>query len=351
MLRIKKIFPVVLAAATLMAAGISSSAASPGTRVLAKEDMILVAENPVNLVYTDSADIRYESDYGSALFVNMLVTKGQFVNEGDPIAEIHGTADAADVLEQELKLKRAKEDLTDIRDEKTRKLRDAQAFLDKMYDWKADKMIEVGKLDIESINITYDLKIASQEEYISELTKTLNAMYKNRDTEFITAPISGEIASTEVFHRDDELKDGTVVGTIYKADKALYSVKDTGNTFWYGMSVELDDYHGNIYEGKVVSSKSPTLNSKVTTDSAYIAITENMPEELPLRLNATYETVSYRNVILVRDSELRKDEHGSYVIEVTDKGNIRHYFTPGRTLQGNTVALDGLREGMVILAR
>ena len=117
------------------------------------------------------------------------------------------------------------------------------------------------------------------------------------------------------------------------------------------MSVELDDYHGNIYEGKVVSSKSPTLNSKVTTDSAYIAITENMPEELPLRLNATYETVSYRNVILVRDSELRKDEHGSYVIEVTDKGNIRHYFTPGRTLQGNTVALDGLSEGMVILAR
>ncbi|MCR4618426.1 MAG: efflux RND transporter periplasmic adaptor subunit [Lachnospiraceae bacterium] len=351
MLRIKKVAPFCLAIAISLTGVMNASAITPSTRILSKEDLVLTAETGVNLCYTEYADIKYESDYSDASYVQTLVTKGTYVNEGDPIIEIYGNVDKADILEAELKLKRAREDYNDLADEKTENVRETQEFIDKMYGWGAEEQIKVGELRMEGVNIKYDALLAKQQAVIDDLVKTLKDMYKNRDTTYITAPISGEIASVEFLHRDDVLKDGQVLGTIYKAENALYQTNDSGNMFWYGMKVTLDDYHGNTYEGRVVSCKNPTLTSKITSDTAYIKIEGELPETLPLRLGATYETVSFKNVIVLSANEYHKDEYGSYVLEVTDRGNIRHYFTAGRTISGKTVALDGLYEGMEIITR
>ncbi len=349
MLRIKKLAAVVISVTAVSVIGINASALAPSERTLFYDDLSVTTEAAVNLYYTDTEEIRFNTDHSNACFVEYLVTKGQPVKEGDPIAIIKSNADEAGIRETELRLKRAGEDLSDVETEREERIRAAKEYLDKMYEWNAEGLIKAAELKLESVTMDYDRRVAKQKKYIREISDDLNAMYQARDTETINAPADGEIGSLEVFKRDDILNDGQYLGFIYKTDKVLYTMADSGNNLWYGMKLKLDDYHGNIYEGTVVSSKSPTQSSEVTGDTAYIMV-KDLPDNPPLRFGATYENVSYKNMIILQAEDCHKDDKGMYVLEVTDSGNIRRYFTPARTVKGKIVVLDGLEEGMKIIA-
>ena len=351
MFRIKKRISLLALPLLIALIPLNTSAANTRERTLELGNVAMSTEGAANLHYMDTEEIRFSTDYSDACFVDYLVVKGQYVEEGDIIAEITSNADPAEIREQELKLKRAKEDYSDIETEKTKKTGEAQSYLDKMISWNSDWLIKTAELRLESVNLDYDRRLKKQNEYIAEIQKRLKEMYAARDCTAITAPVSGEIAELESFKRDDILSDDMYIGLIYRTDNFLYRLTDGGNTLHYGMKVTMGDYRGGEYTGEVVSCKSPTLTSAFTDDTVYIKVLDELPEEPPLRMSLKYEIVSYRNVIVLDADECRKDDKGTYVLEVTGEGNIRHYFTPSKTVNGKVVAIDGLEAGMKIISQ
>lgn len=344
----KKIAALLLVPVFLLEISEKASGETGTVAVLKKEDFSIDVETTVDVYYCNRSEIRYTTDYSNANFIDYFVEIGDHVEKGDAVAEITSNADPAEIKEQELKYQRAVEDLADIQDNKTRALTRAQSQIEAYTRSYAEAGTEYCNLEIESINLDYDRQIANQQEYIDEINDRLQEMYSAKNTVVIKAPISGTIADLYRFKEGDVINDDEYIGLINEEDKVLYSLKDSGNVFRYGMELTFADYSGNKYTGRVVSCSAPVLTSGITSDTVYISV-DDLPEDIPMRLKAYYTTISYKNVIVLDDGEYYTDDKGTYVLESTAFGNIRHYFTASRKISGSVIALDGLSEGMEII--
>lgn len=345
---LKKAAAILLVPALIIEINGRASGETGTVKVLEKEDFSIDVETTVDVYYCNLSEIRYTTDYGNADFIDYLVEIGDHVEKGDAIAEITSNADPAEIKEQELKYQRAAEDLTDIQNNKTDAVYKAQQKLDYYTRSQAEMGIDYWTLEIESLNLDYDRQIASQQEYIDEIYDRLLEMYSAKNTTVIKAPISGTVADLYRFKEGDVINDDEYIGLINEEDKVLYSLKDSGNVFRYGMELSFADYSGNKYTGRVVSCSAPVLTSGITSNTVYIKV-DDLPDDIPMRLKAYYTTISYKDVIVLDDGEYYTDDKGTYVLESTALGNIRHYFTASRKISSSVIALDGLSEGMEII--
>ena len=345
----KKLCAAMLIPILLLGISNISSAASASEKVLQRKDFATTMSVSAAIYYPKSTQIKYETDYSNAKFVNYVVKNGDMVEAGDPIAVIESKYDAADIRELELKLQRAKEDLSEIEIEKIEKLNEANKLLDKMYSWNSEGLIHLAQLSIDSITEDYDMRILRQKKVIEDIRKNLNKMYDAKNTSEILAPTSGVVNDIQFYKEKDELWDGAYLGRVDDPATILYKVGDQNGIFRYGMDVSLKDKNGNMYKGKVVSYTAPILTNSVTMTNAYVEITDEGIVDYPSKVDVEYTVISYKNAIVLSDREYENDENGYYVLEKTIFGNLKHYFTPSKRINGSVIALDGLDEGMTIV--
>ena len=320
-------------------------------RVLALEDFESVLKMHGSPFYPYKSELWYKTEYSYGEFIEYKANNGQTVNEGDVILTLENKISDADIRETELKIQRAKEDINDIERLRGEELWNAEYDLNKYYSWKADSLVHITELRIKSINLDYDMRVLRVNNDIKELEKQLREMKKARDTKEILAPMTGIIEGMQRMTKGDAINNDTYIGAINEQSFVLYTVKNDTGAFNYGMQVKIIDEGGKEYNGKVVSTSAPVLTSKVTSPYAYIAITDENITNYPTRIEIEYALISYENVIVLTEDEYTIDEKGYYVVEKTDEGNRRFYFTPGAKISGDVMSVDGLKEGMTIVVQ
>lgn len=345
----KRLASFIFVPALVLGIAFKAVGSTSDTKILKAEDISYGGESYFEIYYADSVVVRYETDYSNASFIDFNVKIGDEVVVGDVIATISSNAEAAKIKEQELKLIRAQEDLVDLRDSYTTAIADADYKIQWSKDHYSSLEISTEELNKESIVLDYERRIAAQEEYIKDTKKLYNEMTAAKNTTEIKATADGKIADIAKLKDGATIYDGSYIAKIDKLDEIFYVYPDAGNIFRYGMQITLDDFSGNKYHGEVVSCASPVLSSGITVKTVYVRITDELPERKPAKLKASYDTISYKNAIVLEEGEFYTDENGTYVIESTLWGNIKHYFTPSRKIGGKVIALDGLSEGMTIV--
>lgn len=350
MLLNKKICIALLPVVIICGLPFMTSAAARSEKTLKAQHFETTSSIAAAICYSKTSQVKYETEYSNALFVECYIKNGEYVEADTPIAKIEGVVSKADIREQELKLKRINEDISEIEVKKAEALRKAQEELEFINTMNSEGLTHIAELKIQSITLDYDMQIKRQKDSIRNINKKLNEMYATRDTEYIYAPVAGIIDNLQYFRENDELYDGTYICNVNEIDDIVYEVNNSTGLLRYGMNVEMKDKQGNVYLGKVISSSAPILANSVNLSKAYIKLDEEI-KEYPEKMEATFRVVSVDNAIVLGEEEYETDDNGCYVVEKTSLGGIKHYFTPGRKISGSVVVIDGLEEGMTIVIR
>jgi hypothetical protein len=103
------------------------------------------------------------------------------------------------------------------------------------------------------------------------------------------------------------------------------------------------------FSGVVVSCNALGLDESLISEAAILRSLDEIEEAKRYGLEISYQVVDLEHVLVVPSSAMYTDTYGTYVIEVTEGGTRRRYFTPGKTANGKCLVVDGLEAGIELV--
>lgn len=334
-----------LAAALAEAAPITAGETAYTTAEVTYGTLTARAQAKASPYNSEWEEIIFNSDYGSTTFVRYLVETGDYVEAGQPVAEIMTSVDEITVKEMELRLERAQGSYEEFLEQYEAQLEAAMNAVKE----SSGTAKQIAELNQEKQIMELEKSRQTLEEGVAALEKQLEIYRTAMETTQVTAPVSGMVGWLNRYRSGDTIWDGSALGGIYSMEKVLFSVADTTGILRYGMKVELSDSAGNTYQGKIISCNNESLSKDLITAAAYIKTDEEIPLEKMTSLTASYETIQMENVLIVDARAVKMDKNGSYVLELADGILVKRYFTVGRTVNGICYAADGLNDGMIVV--
>lgn len=305
--------------------------------------MSVEAQVSVSCEYTEHTPIRFEYEYGAPVFAGYLIERYDYVEKGQPIAEVATNVDEIAIEELKLKLQRAEE----ARDEFYKNMDEQLENAKKAAEGSAGAQKTIAKLRLEQLEMEFERSRKSADEGVDALKEQLAAYESASEVTQILAPASGMVGWLNRYKSGEILSDGIVLGEIYGYDNVMFYVTDMSGVLRYGMKVTFTDKTKKTYAGTVVSCPGKYLSGSFETETAYIR--PNVMPEVWDGLQAAYETIHIENVLLVSESAVKNDKNGSYVVELKDGKLTKRYFTAGKTVKGVCHVIDGLTEGMTVV--
>lgn len=304
--------------------------------------LLTKAQAKASVYYPEWTSIEFSSDYGSATFVKFLVESGDYVEEGQVIAEVQTKIDEIEMEELKLKLTRAEEDYEEFIAQMESALQAAEAAVAAASGTEK----KIAELKLEKQQMEYAGRKASAEANVQALAQRKEIYEKAEETTQIVAPIAGVIGWLNRYRSGDTIWDGSSVGGIYDTSKMLFTVKDMTGVLRYGMTVTLKDSKGNEHIGEVISCNSDSISSHLLAETAYIRIEDPDPKQ---SYTAAYETIRMENVLLVNASAVKTDAGGTYVLMLSEGRPVKQYFISAKIVNGTCYILSGLTEGMQVI--
>jgi RND family efflux transporter MFP subunit len=315
------------------------------TTVLEYQDFTVTASTGVSVSYPIQTDITYSSEYGNAKFVEWLVLKGDEVEEGQPVMTISVPVDEIAVTELELKIERLKKEKESIESENAEAVKAKKAAIQAA---KGDEKTLLQN-ELDQLVLTGEQQLSETKQQLSEAQEELEICYEARTQTQILAPCDGTIYDLNDYRKDDVIAPDTTVGIIYNKSEVLYEFKDASSVMRYGESVTLSDMRKTEFSGVVVSCNALGLDESLISEAAILRSLDEIEEAKRYGLEISYQVVDLEHVLVVPSSAMYTDTYGTYVIEVTEGGTRRRYFTPGKTANGKCLVVDGLEAGIELV--
>lgn len=315
------------------------------TQVLDYSNLTVSTSGGALVYYPVQSEITYESEYGPATYVDWLVSKGDEVVKGQPIMTIAIDVDEIAMKELELKIDRIKKENKELEDFYKDAIKTKKAEVEGA-DKEQKKLLqnELDMLELESERAISDAK-----DYLDLVKDSLSTAEDAKEMTQILAPCDGTVFQLESYRKDDLIYPDSIVGWLYDKEEVVYSFKDTAAVLRYGQKVNLKDMRGAEYQGVVVSSNTAGLDGSMLRPEAILKSMDELTESNRYGLEVCYDVIDLEHVLVVPADAMYTDSYGSYVIELFENGTRRRYFTPGKSVNGACLVIDGLEAGMVLV--
>ena len=282
--------------------------------------------------YTATETVMNPVKYGTTYVDEILVSRNQKVEKGDPLVKIHVVADTIEIQRRERMIQRETAKLNDlIKDDEDKNKR----------------------------------AIVSKKEYIAAIQKELKEMRNDAKRTVITAPCSGVVLYAPSFDEGDLLAPDSGVLVLSDINSCFVRVEDQKGRLSYGdsVTVSFSDFYGNVTSapGQVVivnpMALSRSLNSnyyliKVSSEgikalSEAIAKDPNSRGYAPISVTGRIRVMD--NVLLVPRKAVTEKNGSTYVYVKEADGTVRMVpFISGGMDSTSYWVAEGLSEGTTI---
>ena len=308
------------------------------------------AQVKASVQYPNYEGVIFSLSNGVATFEGFLVSQGDYVTEGDPIAKVSIRRDEIQVEELKLNLKRLEQNYSDYCYSKEQTLFYLMEDIN-----KAEQPIDIEKktLIYEKNLLEYEQGKMSKEKEIADLREKVKDQEESDEDEFIYASSSGIIDGFSRIWPGTAISDGEYLATIFDTSKILLAVNNSGKILKYNMPVSIISKNKDEtleLTGRVISFSSDVLSTELISETAYIEVNGDTAGFVWSNNNTViYHPLTMKNVLLVSVNAVGVDGTKTYVTEYVDNQLYKRYFIAGRFNTKYYWVLDGLKEGMEVI--
>ena len=305
------------------------------TMELAPADVTKVSSLNVDPVYDVSVAVKTQEPL---IFGEYLVSRGDRVQAGDPLARFSRNASQADAEEARLALQRAQETY----DADVARLEAACAA-------SQGTAQALARLDLEEYQLQGDQRLA-------ELTRALEDARARLEDVYYYAPFDAVVREQTSYSPGAKLPAGSGLVTLCKTDSLVLTATSNTDFFQYNMPVTVE--YGKVNSRKTVTGRVVATDRVLTDQPAmaavYIALDDRTltAEELE-KPTAYVTTVQLKQAMVVPKSAVETENGESYVNILQGDTVQPRYITKGIT--GGSVGefqvqvLAGLEYGQLIV--
>ncbi len=260
----------------------------------------------------DSVAAYAEYEYGTMLFDKLLATTGDYVEAGEPIAQVHIDVSEADLTAARLSIQRMEE-----RVEADRQMYEKEdaILLKAAYGIDGTNPNGVAIREHEASVERHKQDIESQNKAIEKAKENLAKMEHADGITEITAPISGYIKDVPVLVYGREIPDKMIIGVLEPQKSGILIVNNEENAFRYGKEVEIvckkEDFEKE-FTGVVITPSQSSVASQATDRKACIRLDEEgmafLQENKVNTMEVTVKTMEQENAVMVKMGALEPDE-------------------------------------------
>jgi len=260
----------------------------------------------------DSVAAYADYEYGTMLFDKLLASTGDYVEAGEPIAQVHIDVSEADLTAARLSIQRMEE-----RAEADRLLYEKEdAILRKeAYNTKGSQAQGIAMRQYEASLEYHRQDIEAQNKAIEKAKKNLAKMEEADAITEIVAPISGYIKDVPPLVYGREIPNKMIIGVLEPQKSGILLVNNEQNAFRYGKEVEIlckkEDLEKE-FTGVVITPSQSSVASQATDRKACIRLDEEglayLQENKVNTIEVTVKTIEQENAVMVKMGSLELDE-------------------------------------------
>ncbi|MBO4416235.1 MAG: efflux RND transporter periplasmic adaptor subunit [Lachnospiraceae bacterium] len=319
------------------------------TAQVRKGDFIVNASCKASIEYETISYVFNDISIGSVQFVEMLVSSGDTVNAGDPVAQVNVSVNSETVEQLEADIESLEEALDSYINTNAQLLARYEN-LAKNSGSEADR--KVAQLLHDRLSVNYNDELQRREDDIEAKKATLSTYRNLQETQYIKASTSGKISNVQRLWRGQNLDYYGFICAIYDTKHVMLRVTNGGDDLSFDQRVyAVNPQEGNaLIPGRVVSCISPVLSSNLVGNAKYIELlgdpsTLKINEEVGVR----YESQHTKNALLVPKKAVESDRGGEFVYLYQDGHQFKKYFISGGSNAEYYWAVIGLNEGDTVV--
>lgn len=279
----------------------------------------------------DSVAAYAEYEYGTMLFDKLLATTGDYVEAGEPIAQVHIDVSEADLTAARLAIQRMEE-----RVEADRLMYEKEDAKQKreVYSMSASTAQNVAIRQYEATLEYHRQDLESQYKAIERAKENLAKMEEADTLTEITAPISGYIKDVPTLVYGRVIPNKMIIGVLEPEKSGILIVNNDKNAFRYGKDVEIvckkQDFEKE-FTGVVITPSQSSVASQASDKKACIRLDEEgaafLQENKVNTIEVTVRTIEQENAVMVKMGALEldekdKDKNTAYATVVQEDGSF-----------------------------
>lgn len=292
---------------------------------------IVKSEAGAQFYIQDSVAAYAEYEYGTMLFDKLLASTGDYVEAGEPIAQVHIDVSEADLTAARLAIQRMEEraeaDRLMYEKEDAKQKREvysmAQSVAQNVAIRQYEATLEYHRQDLEA-----------QRKAIERAKENLVKMEEADALTEITAPISGYIKDVPTLVYGRVIPNKMIIGVLEPEKSGILIVNNDKNAFRYGKEVEIvckkEDFEKE-FTGVVITPSQTSVASQASDRRACIRLDEEgtafLQENKVNTIGVTVKTIEQENAVMVKMGSLEldekdKDQNTAYATVVQEDGSF-----------------------------
>lgn len=299
-----------------------------------------------NVIYFNSIELYFSED--NATFSKFYVESGDYVKEGQKIAECKVNIPEMEIKECEIAIEALKETLQD----RTQLYEKETADLKRKARKGTKEEKRVYELLLNKKELEYQKYKTDKEKEIGKQEELLNNAKTKKSSNILYAPMDGIIDKLGYMDEGDSVDSEQWIVMMHSENEDYICVTDSKSQLYENMTVMVKagtEDNKTLYEGYVVQADN-VLNDNIKSEKAYIALKDSDVELSKLENILVYgETKAADDVLIVDHKAVYTAKGKKYVVLLEDGVAKKRYITVGLSNADYYCILSGAEEGWEVV--
>ncbi len=315
----------------------AEEAASYTTYEVVPVDVAKNGSMALTVMYTQLEPLYPPED--QLFFGELLVSRGETVKKGEPIATFQRQSSKAELQKAQLELERLKQEREDRLEELYEQLETAWAYSDGIG-------MELAQIEYDRADCSFQRQIDLMQEEVDDRQAAFEPLE-------LLAPYDCVVENTTFFYDQQEVDTSTVIVEVSNVASMVLLGEDITNSFQYGSEVQVE--YGRAGKKETLEARVVCTSAILGNEGREVYILPNEPVEASKleKPVAKADCVQLKDALTVPRAAVKTENGNDYVQILIDGVTHKRYVICG-ALVGNTtdryiVVLSGLEAGQQVI--
>ncbi|MBR4781644.1 MAG: efflux RND transporter periplasmic adaptor subunit [Lachnospiraceae bacterium] len=319
------------------------------TATVTKSEFYVTGAVQASLEFSSNQYVVCDVTEGVVHFQEMLVSQGDTVKKGDPIASIYVTVDEIEKEEVQRNLDAAKNNLEDYKADTKLLLEQYKKSLNQ----GSDRDRRLAQISYDRLRESYKAELEKRESRIDEYVIRLAEIESLENTKTVNAPTDGVIGFTNRIRKGEVLNRWSFLCSISDPGNVRVVVEGGSDLLRYNMPVKIVQSTGNRnveLTGRVVTMKSTASSVNLMARNDIIEIYGDTSQLMPgADVSVKFDKIYVEDALIVPKNALKSDKKGQYLNVYINGFSSKRYVVVGGADSMNYWIVFGVDEGDTII--
>ncbi|MBQ6026231.1 MAG: efflux RND transporter periplasmic adaptor subunit [Lachnospiraceae bacterium] len=302
-----------------------------------------------SLEFSSNQYVMCDVSEGVVHFQEMLVSQGDTVKKGDPIASIYVTVDEIEKEEVQRNLDAARKNLDEYKADTRLLLNQYKKALNQ----GSERDRRLAQISYDRLYDSYKKELEKREARIDEYVIRLAQIESIENTKTVDAPTDGVIGFTNRMRKGEVLGRWSFLCAINDPSNVRVVVEGGSDLLRYNMPVKIVQSTGNRnveLTGRVVTMKSTAASVNLMARNDIIEIYGDVSTLMPgADVSVKFDKIYVEDALIVPKNALKSDKKGQYLNVYINGFSSKRYVVVGGADSMNYWIVFGVEEGDTII--